>query len=352
MTKHFPGGGPQKDGEDPHFPYGKDQVYPGGMFEYHLRVFEAAFAAGTAQIMPYYGRPVGTELEEVGFGYNRDVVTGLLRGRYGFDGVVCTDWALVTDTQLPDGSVWEAKAWGVEELSTAERVAKIVDAGCDQLGGERLPEVVVELVESGRLTEERIDESARRLLRDKFRLGLFDERRIDPGEAERICGNAEFVAAGERMQRRSAVVLKNDGVLPLADGADVSVVRRTTPFEPRNGNFIESVFHAGDLDFKEPELSELLATVRANPTVLVLHLERPAVVPELVDACAAVVAVFGASNEAVDDVLHGRVQPEGRLPFELPRSMDAVRAQQSDVPHDSEDPLFPFGHGLSLHRPG
>ncbi|HVW89473.1 MAG TPA: glycoside hydrolase family 3 N-terminal domain-containing protein, partial [Gaiellaceae bacterium] len=352
MTKHFPGGGPQKDGEDPHFPYGKDQVYPGGMFEYHLRVFEAAFAAGTAQIMPYYGRPVGTELEEVGFGYNRDVVTGLLRGRYGFDGVVCTDWALVTDTQLPDGSVWEAKAWGVEELSTAERVAKIVDAGCDQLGGERLPEVVVELVESGRLTEERIDESARRLLRDKFRLGLFDERRIDPGEAERICGNAEFVAAGERMQRRSAVVLKNDGVLPLADGADVSVVRRTTPFEPRNGNFIESVFHAGDLDFKEPELSELLATVRANPTVLVLHLERPAVVPELVDACAAVVAVFGASNEAVDDVLHGRVQLEGRLPFELPRSMDAVRAQQSDVPHDSEDPLFPFGHGLSLHRPG
>jgi beta-glucosidase len=348
MTKHFPGGGPQRDGEDPHFPYGKDQVYPGGMFEYHLRVFEAAFAAGTAQIMPYYGRPVGTELEEVGFGYNRDVVTGLLRGRYGFDGVVCTDWALVTDTHLPDGSVWEAKAWGVEELSTSERVAKIVDAGCDQLGGERLPEVIVELVESGRLTEERIDESARRLLRDKFRLGLFDERRIDPGAAERICGNAEFVAAGERMQRRSAVVLKNDGVLPLAEGADVAVVRRATPFEARNGNFIESVFHAGDLDFKEPELSELLAAVRAKPTVLVLHLERPAVVPELVDACAAVVAVFGASDEAVDDVLHGRVQPEGRLPFELPRSMDAVRAQQPDVPHDSADPLFPFGHGLSL----
>jgi beta-glucosidase len=352
MTKHFPGGGPQRDGEDPHFPYGKDQVYPGGMFEYHLRVFEAAFAAGTAQIMPYYGRPVGTELEEVGFGYNRDVVTGLLRGRYGFDGVVCTDWALVTDTHLPDGSVWEAKAWGVEDLSTAERVAKIVDAGCDQLGGERLPEVVVELVESGRLTEERIDESARRLLRDKFRLGLFDERRIDPGEAERICGNAEFVAAGERMQRRSAVVLKNDGVLPLADGSDVSVVRRAAPFEPRNENFIESVFHAGDLDFKEPELSELLAAARENPTVLVLHLERPAVIPELVEECAAVVAVFGASNEAVDDVLHGRVQPEGRLPFELPRSMDAVRAQQPDVPRDSDDPLFPFGHGLSLHSAG
>ena len=97
MTKHFPGGGPQKDGEDPHFPYGREQVYPGGNFEYHLRPFEAAFRAKTAQIMPYYGMPVGTELEEVGFGFNRDVITGLLRGRYGFDGVVCTDWALVSD---------------------------------------------------------------------------------------------------------------------------------------------------------------------------------------------------------------------------------------------------------------
>ena len=99
MTKHFPGGGPQADGEDPHFPYGKDQVYPGGRFEDHLRPFESAFAAGTAQVMPYYGRPVGTDLEPVGFGFNHDVITGLLRGRYGFDGVVCTDWGLVTDAR-------------------------------------------------------------------------------------------------------------------------------------------------------------------------------------------------------------------------------------------------------------
>jgi beta-glucosidase len=346
MTKHFPGGGPQKDGEDPHFHYGKDQVYPGGMFEYHMKVFEAAFAAGTAQIMPYYGRPVGTEYEEVGFGYNRDVITGLLRGRYGFDGVVCTDWALVSDTPMPDGSIWPAKAWGVEDLSAEERVAKIIDAGCDQFGGERLPEVVVELVQSGRISEDRIDESARRLLRDKFRLGLFDDPILDPGEAERICGNEKFVAAGESMQRRSAVIIKNDGILPLEDGADVEIVRRSAPYEPRQSNFIESVFHAGDLDFKEPELSQLLELARSKPSVLVLHLERPAVIPELAEAFNAVVAVFGSSDEAVSDVLHGRVKAEGKLPFELPRSMDAVRAQLEDVPGDSADPLFPFGHGL------
>ena len=150
------------------------------------------------------------------------------------------------------------------------------------------------------------------------------------------------------MQRRSMVVLKNDGVLPLADGADVQVIRRSAPYEKRDSNFIERLFHAGDLDFKEPELSELLALARAKPTVLVLHLDRPAVMPELVEECAGVVAVFGASDAAVDDVLSGRVRAEGRLPFELPRSMEAVRAQQPDVPHDSEDPLFPIGYGLEL----
>lgn len=367
MTKHFPGGGPQLDGEDPHFSYGKDQVYPGGMFEYHMRVFEAAFEAGTAQIMPYYGRPVGTPLEEVGFGFNRDVVTGLLRERYGFDGVVCTDWGLVTDSPLPDGSVFAAKCWGVEELGTEERLLKILDAGCDQFGGEELPEVLVGLVHAGRVAEERIDASARRLLRDKFRLGLFDDPYVDPDEAERVCGSPEFRAAGNRAQRRAMVVVANDGILPLTEGArvyadglsvegaaespaaaDVAIVRRIAPFEPRANGLLESLFHAGDLDFKEPELSELLELAQTLPTVLVLHLERPAVIPELVEACSAVVAVFGATDDAVLDVLFGRARPEGRLPFELPASMDAVRAQLPDVPGDSPDPLFAFGHGLDL----
>jgi beta-glucosidase len=180
---------------------------------------------------------------------------------------------------LPDGSIWDAKAWGVENLSHEERVAKILDAGCDQFGGERIPEVVVALVEDGRIAAERIDASARRLLRDKFRLGLFDEPRVDPGAAERVCGKAEFRAAGERMQRRSAVILKNDGVLPIADRDEAQVIRRSAPYEERDGNFIERLFHAGDLNFKEPELSELLALARAKPTVLVPHLDRPAVIP-------------------------------------------------------------------------
>ena len=184
MTKHFPGGGPQKDGEDPHFPYGREQVYPGGKFDMHLIPFEAAFAAGTAQIMPYYGMPVGTELEEVGFGFNQQVITGLLRGKYGFDGVVCCDWGLLTDVKIGE-MVMVARAWGVEHLSREQRLRKALEAGVDQFGGESCPELVVALVQSGQVSEQRIDESVRRILRDKFRLGLFDNPYIDVDAAGR-----------------------------------------------------------------------------------------------------------------------------------------------------------------------
>ena len=372
MTKHFPGGGPQADGEDPHFPYGKDQVYPGGRFDDHLRPFESALAAGTAQVMPYYGRPVGTELEPVGFGFNREVITGLLRGRYGFDGVVCTDWGLVSDLPMPDGSIWEAKAWGVEELDAAARLVRILEAGCDQLGGEMLPELLVRLVEEGRIEESRIDESARRILREKFRLGLFDDPYVDPEAAARICGQDTFRRAGAEAQRRAVVLIANDGVLPLSPGAriyvdglpkevaanysdiveqpadaDAAIVFRNAPYEPRHGTFIESLFHAGSLEFPIDERDHVLEVAQAVPTVFVVHLDRPAILTELADACSAVVGTFGASPTAILDIVFGRFSPSGKLPFELPSSMDAVRRQHPDVPCDSERPLFPLGHGLT-----
>lgn len=375
MTKHFPGGGPQKDGEDPHFPYGKEQVYPGGNFDYHLIPFEAALAAGTAQIMPYYGMPVGTEYEEVGFGFNKAIISGLLRGKYGFDGVVCTDYGLVNDKMVRGGKL-EATAWGVEHLTTAERVQKILEAGCDLLGGESCPEVIVELVERGLVSEQRIDESVRRILRDKFRLGLFDNPYVDPQAAEQIVGSEPFRAAGELAQRKAIVLLKNDTlddapILPvrgrprlfvekldaetaqrygdvvteLAD-ADLAIIRLETPYQPREGNFLEQMFHAGDLDFKDEERGRILNVLRQKPTIVVIHLDRPAVIPEIAAQSAALLGEFGANDEAVLDVIFGRFAPTGKLPFELPSSMEAVRRQHPDLPYDSEDPLFHFGAGL------
>lgn len=376
MTKHFPGGGPQKDGEDPHFPYGREQVYPGDNFDYHLIPFEAAFAAGTAQIMPYYGMPVGLDLEEVGFGFNKQVITGLLRQKYGFDGVVCTDWGLLNDAQIGE-RVMVARAWGVEHLSVADRAKKAIDAGVDQFGGEACPELIVELVRSGQIDEARIDESARRLLRDKFRLGLFDNPYLDLDAAERVVGSAAFRAAGEQAQRRSIVLLKNGAttagaVLPVrgrpklyieniapevaagygqvvqnVEEADLAILRLEAPYEQRDGNFLERLFHAGDLAFKPEAKQRILDILAKVPTIVDIYLDRPAVIPEIAEHSAALLANFGASDGALLDVIFGRGAPSGRLPFELPSSVEAVQRQKSDLPYDSENPLFPFGHGLS-----
>lgn len=371
MTKHFPGGGPQKEGEDAHFPYGREQVYPGDQFEYHLKPFEAAFEAGTAQIMPYYGMPVGTELEEVGFGFNKDVITGLLRGKYGFDGVVCTDWTLLQDAKVLNMKM-AARAWGVEHLSLAERAQKVIEAGVDQFGGEACPEVIIQLVREGKVSEERIDQSVRRLLRDKFRLGLFDHPYLDVEAAEKIVANSEFRKVADLVQRKSIVLLKNEkNTLPLKGGlklyieginteaarqygeivndvtkADVAILRLSTPYEKRKG-LLERYFHAGDLDFKEPEKSRILKILNQVPTVVDIYLERPAVIPEIAEKSVALLGNFGVNDDALLDVIFGKFNPQGKLPFELPSSMDAVRKQKEDVPHDSENPLFAFGHGLS-----
>lgn len=375
MTKHFPGGGPQMDGEDAHFSIGKEQVYPGDNFDYHLMPFDAAFQAGTAQIMPYYGMPIGTELEEVGFSFSKGIITDLLRGKYDFQGVVCTDWKLLTDAKMGDQIMVEAKCWGVEDLSVAQRAKKVIDAGVDQFGGEACPEVVIELVQSGHLSEARLDQSIRRLLRDKFRLGLFDNPYVDVDHAVQIVGQDDFCAVGELAQRHSIVLLKNkeeggEPALPLqgqpklylenvdaeiasqygqvvesVQEADMAILRLSTPYEPREG-FLERFFHSGDLDFKGDEKTRILNILAQVPTVVDIYLERPAVIPEIAEQCAGLLANFGASDAAVLDVIFGRFSPVGKLPFELPSSMEAVRDQKEDLPYDSESPLFAFGHGL------
>ncbi|MFK4853436.1 glycoside hydrolase family 3 protein [Microbacterium sp. ZW T6_19] len=371
MTKHFPGGGPQKDGEDPHFDYGREQVYPGDNFEHHLTPFEDIFAAGGRQIMPYYGMPVGTQYEEVGFGFNKGVLTGLLRERFGFDGIVCTDWGLVTDQPIM-GADFSARAWGVEHLTPAERMVKILDAGADQFGGESETGLLIDLVRSGEVSEERLDVSARRLLREKFELGLFEDPYVDVSAADAIVGSAEFRAAGEQAQRASIAVLSNDGVLPLRRGlklyvegispevaarfgevvgspqeADAAVLRIQAPYEQRATMF-ENFFHAGSLDFPEEVIAHVAEIAASVPTVVDVFLDRPAILGPIVDAANAVVANWGANSEALLDVLTGAVTATGKLPFDVPSSMAAAEASRPDVPFDTADPLFRFGHGLSL----
>lgn len=371
MTKHFPGGGPQKDGEDPHFAYGREQVYPGDNFEHHLKPFEKVFAAGGRQIMPYYGMPVGTQYEEVGFGFNKGVLTGLLRERFGFDGIVCTDWGLITDQAIM-GAPFPARAWGVEHLTPGERIVKVLDAGADQFGGEACTDLLIALVRDGRVPEERLDVSARRLLREKFELGLFEQPFVDADAADEVVGSAGFRAAGLAAQRASVTVLSNDGALPFTaetklyvegidaeaagaygtvvaspEEADLAILRLQAPWEERATAF-ENFFHAGPLDFPEETLAHVREVAAAVPTVVDVFLDRPAILAPIVDAAAAVTANWGASSAALLDVLSGAVPARGRLPFDVPRSTEAVVASRPDVPFDTADPLFRFGHGLTL----
>ena len=377
-TKHFPGGGPQLDGEDAHFPYGREQVYPGGRFEDHLRPFREAIRRGTAGIMPYYGMPVGLErhgvpIEEVGFSYSRQIVTELLREELGFDGVVVTDWELVNDNHV-GGQVLPARAWGVEQLTPPERMLKLLEAGVDQFGGEECVDLLLDLVRSGAVSEARIDESARRILRVKFQLGLFDDPYVDEDEAERVVGNPDFRAVGLRAQAESVTVLENrDRMLPLAltadtavyaEGigddvlasyarradspaqADLALIRIGAPFEPRDDLFLEKWFHQGSLEFRPGLVVRLQRIAAQCPLVVVVNLDRPAILTPLVPFVSALAVDFGSSDEAVLSALSGGIVPRGKLPVEIPRSMEAVRRSRADVPGDTEDPLYPAGAGL------
>ena len=368
MAKHFPGGGPQKDGEDAHFPYGAEQVYPGNNFDYHLIPFEeGVFPANTAQIMPYYGIPVGQTNEEVAFGFNKEIITGLLREKYGFQGVVCTDWAIISDSAFKP-----AAAHGVEHLSEKERVAKVLEAGCDMFGGEATPEWIIDLVNEGQFSEERLDLSVGRILRDKFRLGLFDDPYLKANDLS-IFENNAIRKLGEEAQRRSMVLLKNEAqILPLKQGvkiyaegiseeaaaefadlvsdpseADYIILKLYTPYDPRSEYMLERFFHQGRLHFNEEEKSDILELLATKPTITIMNLERPAVIPEINAKSKALVADFDCSDEIILELIFGKIQPKGKLPFELPSSEKAVEAQKEDVPYDSEDPLYEFGFGLS-----
>jgi beta-glucosidase len=198
---------------------------------------------------------------------------------------------------------------------------------------------------------------------------------VDEKEALEIAGNSQFVEKGKQAQAKSMVLLKNQDLLPLkkgikiyADGmtdltglekygevvkkpsdADVIVTRISTPWEKRKGgSLLENFFRAGRLNYSEDELEEILGLIEQKPTVVVANLYRPMVLTEVNELCAALMADFDTSDEVLADVLFGVRKAEGKLPFELPSSMEAVEKQMEDLPYDSENPLYLFGYGLSF----
>jgi beta-glucosidase len=272
--------------------------------------------------------------------------------------------------------------WGVEDLPMRGRFVKAVQAGVDQFGGTERAELLVEAVKAGELAEARLDTSAMRVLVSKFALGLFESPYADPEAAARSAGTEAFRAAGIEAQRQALVLLENkNDFLPLRSmtgngpprvflhgvaaeaaaregwtvvtdpaEADFAIVRLSAPFEtPHPGYVFGSRQHEGSLAFQDgdPDYEAFKRASAVVPTVATVYLDRPAILTPIRDGARALIGNFGVSDAALLDVLTGRASPKGKLPFELPSSMEAVEAQRPELPHDSARPLYPFGFGRS-----
>ena len=368
MVKHFPGGGPQENGLDPHLFSGRNQIYPGNMFDYHVKPFIDAINNNLAVIMPYYGITVNQTSENVAIGFNKDLLTTLLRDELGYKGVICSDWGIIN-----------GRHWGVGDLSIEERYIKAIDAGIDQFGGEKDTEVVIELIKKGLMPLSRIDASVKRILKNKFDLGLFDNPYVEVDQVKSQVNTERNIKLGKEAQKQSMVLLKNDSTLPLekninifVDGfnaksivhgnvvsdikdADVIVSYVHTVFNGNQpsgidrlvDNVLSSIFPNQDLNFS-PEIFEKLEEFSSiKPLIVIVDLNRPAILDSINQMSSALVGTFGVDESVIFETLFGESKPTGKLPFEIPSSMEEVNKQLEDVPDDTINPTFKFGFGLT-----
>ncbi len=243
MVKHWPGGGTGEGGRDSHYAFGKYAVYPGNNLEQQLKPFvEGAFRleGGTGKasaVMPYYTISWQQDTvynENVGNAFSKYIITDLLRKRYGYDGVVCTDWGVTRTPTAVDQ--FGSAGWGVEDLPEAGKHYEAIMAGVDQFGGNNDAGPVIEAYYMGiaRYGEDymrrRFEKSAKRLLINMFRTGLFENPYVDPEETRQTVGSPGFMEAGFNAQLKSVVMLKNSGnVLPLARRSRVYIPERFIP---------------------------------------------------------------------------------------------------------------------------
>ena len=381
-TKHFPGGGAGMEGQDPHFEWGKSEVFPGDKFEDNLLPFIAAIEAGTSAIMPYYSMPVGTQYEQIAYAYNKPVLFDLLRVRLGFRGIINSDTGPI-----------EMMPWGVEGLTVQERYKKAVESGVNLFSGTADPAMLLETVRSGMIDIALIDSSVVRLLKEKFILGLFENPYVDADAAEKITGNEKFRERASLAHHKSIVLLRNEsGTLPLKKGTKVYF--ETHPVRTGSGMSGPGAVLTGRIDFPvtltdKPENADVILLwlmpagqslfasngqpldirlskcsvdvgyinrlASKKPTILVINYTNPWVIDEIYNEgtkknYAGILATFGTTADAVLDVVTGQFNPTGKMPFSTPVSMDAVLKQKEDVAGYAEGfeyALFQFDEGLT-----
>ena len=379
-TKHFPGGGATEGGQDPHFNWGKNEVFPGGMFQNNLIPFKAAIKAGTSAIMPYYSIPNNTKYEKIAYAYNGGVIKDLLRNELGFKGIINSDTGPI-----------EMMPWGAENLSIKERYKRTLEAGVNLYSGSADPAPLLETVKSGSVDMKLIDHSVYLLLMEKFELGLFENPYVDEAAAVKLVGNEMFQKKADVAFRKSIVLLRNEkNALPLKPKTKIYFESYFQKKGSGSSNVYQTSENKNDIEFvKTPEEADEIVLwitsgskslfdadgsplylslsknavdvdyvnklILKKPTILLINYTNPWVIDEIYNDknkgnIKAVLATFGTTTDAVLDVITGKFNPTGKMPFTTPVSENAAQNQESDVPgylKGANYPLFKYNEGLS-----
>ncbi|MDX1632332.1 MAG: glycoside hydrolase family 3 N-terminal domain-containing protein [Thermoanaerobaculia bacterium] len=351
----------------------------------HLPGYLTTLEEGVATIMVSFSSWQGKKLSA-----SRYWLTEVLKGELGFEGFLVSDWA------------------AIDEIPGDYRsdVATSINAGMDMVmvpdKYREFFETLVSLVEAGEVPRARIDDAVRRILRVKYAAGLMDPEwspETDP-QLLGVIGSPDHRTLGRQAVRESLVLLKNEGVLPLAEdrqrihvvgknaddlgnqsggwtiewqGASGEINEGTTILEgiraavspdvevtySLDGSggedadvviavvgetpYAEMLGDRSDLSLDEEDRRVLERTFTAGaPVVTVLVSGRPLLLGDALDRSSAVLAAWlpGTEGDGVADVLFGEYSPTGKLPFTWPRSMAQLPAP------DEENPAFPLGFGL------
>lgn len=373
-AKHFIGYGTPQSGKDRTPAYIPDHV----LQDWFIPPFHAAIAAGVSTVMVNSGEVNGRPVHA-----SKELLTNILRGRLGFEGVIVSDWEDV------------AKLHTVHHVARSEKEAVYlaVDAGIDVSMTPRslsFHRHLVDLVQEGAIPEARIDDSVRRILKLKFDLGLF-EAPYPNVEAQSNVGSDRSAAINLKVSRESITLLKNvSDTLPLDPSIRILITGPAADSVPalhgpwsytwqgceidayppdtrslrqelssrglnlsfRQGTTWDTEVHIGEavaaakeadvaivclgeepsiekpgdidelnLDGAQLELAAQIAQT-GTPAVLVMLTGRPRVIREIVDDMSAIVLAYqpgSAGAAAIADVLLGVTNPSGKLPFSYPR---------------------------------